>query len=132
MEKLNPEEHWGLGAFPSEGDLEAVFGVLSDLTREPNTVAVRNTSLAQVRSMADWGRITITPEQEYSYAVLRELPLATEEGLTSPVIRLLTTLSDQRLLVTVLSLTGDLVARGVFMSAHPNIFKPNGVVGHQT
>lgn len=121
VEKLSSEEH-----------LEAIWAVLPDPTRGQTPLGPRNTSLAQVRNMAHFSGITLTPKQEYLYLVLRELPVATEEGLTSPVLRSFVTLSDQRLLETVLWLTGNLKERGVFMSAYPNIFEPNGVVEHQT
>lgn len=107
-----------------EEDLEAIWAVLPDLTRGQTPLGPRNTSLAQVRDMADFSGITLTPEQEDLYVVFRGLPVAVKGDGTSPVIRRLATLSDQRLLGIVLLLTGYLEERGVFESAYPNIFQP--------
>lgn len=107
MEQVNAGEYWRLGGKLNRDGLKKAKRVLSALTKGGKPESMKNTSLSQAQNMADFSQVTITPEQKYLYAVLREM--SGED--------------DQPLLAEVFLLTGDMAKRNSFMDTYPNIFK---------
>jgi hypothetical protein len=120
----NVEEYWESGGKLDKNSFEKARGVLSEQAYGEKR-RVNDSSLSRAESMARFSKITITPEQRYLYAVLRDTTGETEEGSGSspekPGAVPVWALTDQRLLAEVIRLT-DKTNLDSFMRAYPNIF----------
>ena len=117
------EEYWRLGGKLNEDSFAKARCVLSDLAKGKKP-RVRNSSLAQVENMARFSKISITPEQRYLYAVLREMTGKTDRRPDSPQGTMpVWALADQCLLAEVLLLTGEMAKCDSFISVYPLLKK---------
>jgi len=116
------EEYWESGGMLNSDSFKYAMLGLADIVEKP--LSVSKSSLAQVEIMVMFSHIPITSEQEYLYAILREMVGNPNEGYDFPEGTVpVWTLSDEHLLAEVFLLTNDMTKRNSFMNAYPNIFK---------
>jgi len=128
------EEYWRLGGTLNRDGFEKAVEVLSKHTDGEQYRVIHKSTLAQVKNMARFSKVPMTPDQEFVYVVLREMTNETGESFSrqpeKPGIMPPWALNDQQLLAEVIRLT-DRVNLDPFMSKYPNIFE-NKVAVHQT
>ena len=119
------EEYWESGGMLNRDSFNLARRVLSALATEERPGPVGQTSLAQVKNIARFSQVTITPQQRDLYAFLRETgkPEGGDSPPETPGTVSVGVLTDQRLLAEVLLLTGDKTDRASFMNAYPYIFR---------
>jgi|GEM_PF-1775530 len=123
IEKSDIEEYWRLGGMLNKCGFEKTKCILSEYV-DGERFAVNDSSLAQIRHMAEFSEIVITLKQQYLYKILREMSGWVEGksdlSLKTPGVSVWT-LTDQQLMAEVIRLT-DEESLPKFMDAYPNIF----------
>jgi len=115
------EEYWKSGGILDRKSFDYAMLGLADIVEKP--LLVDKSSLAQVKIMVWFSHIPVTSEQEYLYAILREMVGNPNEGYDFPEGTVpVWTLDDEDLLAEVFLLTNDKTKRNSFMKAYPNIF----------
>jgi len=122
------KEYWESGGTLNRCGFEKAVEVLSKQAKGEKRRVSNNSTLRQVENMASFSKVSMTPDQEYLYVVLREMtgetkgeshfPQPEKSGIMPPWA-----LTDQRLLAEVIRLTGDKTNLDTFMNAYPNIFE---------